>query len=90
MESHCESRTGGVGVLGGRGVQGLWGRDLSRTTHGYQYSRHFLFKGWKVEGTAMCDWGSRYRCLYCNVQGETVRPGATIIGVEDNEVDYLF
>ena len=24
------------------------------------------------------------------VQGETVRPGATIIGVEDNEVDYLF
>ena len=24
------------------------------------------------------------------VQGETVRPRATIIGVEDNEVDYLF
>ena len=24
------------------------------------------------------------------VQGETMRPGATIIGVEDNEVDYLF
>ena len=23
------------------------------------------------------------------VQGETVRPRATIIGVEDNEVDYL-
>ena len=24
------------------------------------------------------------------VQGEAMRPGATIIGVEDNEVDYLF
>ena len=24
------------------------------------------------------------------VQGETVRPRATVIGVEDNEVDYLF
>jgi len=24
------------------------------------------------------------------VQGKTVRPRATIIGVEDNEVDYLF
>jgi len=24
------------------------------------------------------------------VQGETVRPRGTIIGVEDNEVDYLF
>ena len=24
------------------------------------------------------------------VQGETVRPRATIIGVEDSEVDYLF
>ena len=24
------------------------------------------------------------------VQGNTVRPRATIIGVEDNEVDYLF
>jgi len=24
------------------------------------------------------------------VQGETVRSGGTIIGVEDNEVDYLF
>ena len=24
------------------------------------------------------------------VQGETVRPGATIIGVEDIEVDYFF
>ena len=24
------------------------------------------------------------------VQGKTVRPRATIIGVEDNEIDYLF
>ena len=24
------------------------------------------------------------------VQGETVRPRATIIGIEDSEVDYLF
>jgi len=24
------------------------------------------------------------------VQGKTVRPGGTIIGVEDNKVDYLF
>jgi len=35
-------------------------------------------------------WGVVINVYIIVVQGKTVRPRATIIGVEDNEVDYLF
>ena len=81
-------------------MPGLWGRDLARTAHGYQCWLNFFFdlfflfffilrvgrlkKQPCVIGGVVID-----ICIVIG-QGETVRPGATIIGVEDNEVDYLF
>ena len=35
-------------------------------------------------------WGVVINVYIIVVQGETVRPRASIIGVEDSEVDYLF
>ena len=39
----------------------------------------------------MCGWGSRYLCLYysCPVRDNVAQLRATIIRVEDSEVDYL-
>ena len=72
-------------------MPGLWGRDLARTAHDYQCWLHFFFKrGGRLKEQPCVIGGVVIDVYIVIVQGETVRPGATIIGVEDNEVDYLF
>jgi len=58
--------------------------------NGYQCSLHFWLRGGRLKEQPFVVGGVVIDVYIVIVQGETVRPRATIIGVEDNEVDYLF
>ena len=77
-------------MVGGREVQGLWGPDLGCMANGYQCSLHFWLRGGRLKKQSCVIEGVVIDVYIVVVQGETVRPRTTIIGVEDNEVDYLF
>ena len=49
-----------------------------------------LVKGWRVEEQPCVVGGVVIDVYIIVVQGETVRARVAIVGVEDNEVDYLF
>ena len=77
-------------MVGGREVQGVWGPDLGCMADGYQCSLHFWLRGRRLNEQSCVIGGVVIDVYIVVVQGETVRPRATTIGVEDNEVDYLF
>jgi len=76
--------------VGGREVQGLWGADLGYKVDGYQCSLQFWLRGGGFKEQPGVIGGVVIGVYIIVVQGKTVRPRTTIIGVEDNEVDYLF
>ena len=76
--------------MGGREVQGLKGAVLGYKVNGYHCSQHFRLRGgWFKEQPCVIG-GVVIDVYIIVVQGKTVRSRTTIIGVEDNEVDYLF
>ena len=50
---------------------------------------YYLAKGWRAQEATTCGWESRYLCLYCSCPVKDNSPRATIIRVEDSEVNYL-
>ena len=76
--------------MGGREVQGLWGADLGYMANGYQCPLQFWLRGGGFQEQPGVIGGVVIGVYIIVVQGKTVRPRTTIIGVEDNEVDYLF
>jgi len=77
-------------VVGGREVQGLWGADLRCMANGYQCLLQFWLRGGGLKEKPGVIGGVVINVYVMVVQGKTVRLRATIIGVEDSEVDYLF
>ena len=76
--------------MGGREVQGLKGADLGYKVNGYQCSLQFRLRGGGFKEQPGVIEGVVIDVYIIVVQGKTVRSRTTIIGVEDNEVDYLF
>ena len=71
-------------------MQGLWGADPGCRASGHQCALQFWLRGGGLKEQP-CVIGKVVIDVYIIVvQGETVRPRVTIIGVEDNEIDYLF
>ena len=71
-------------------MQGLWSADLGCMANGYQCSLQFGLRGGGFKEQPGVIGGVVIDVYIIVVQGKTVRPRTTIIGVEDNEVDYLF
>ena len=76
--------------MGGREVQGLGGADLGYKVNGYQFSQLFRLRGGGFKEQPGVIGGVVIDVYIIVVQGKTVWARTTIIGVEDNEVDYLF
>jgi len=77
-------------VVGGREIQGPWGADLGYKVNGYQWSVQFWLRGGGFKEQPGVIGGVVIDVYIIVVQGKTMRSRTTIIGVEDNEVDYLF
>ena len=71
-------------------MQGLGAADLVYKVNGYQCSLQFRLRGGGFKEQSGVIGGVVVDVYIIVVQGKTVRPRTTIIGVEDNEVDYLF
>ena len=71
-------------------MQGLWGADLRCMANGYQCPLQFWLRSGGFQEYPGVIGGVVIDVYIIVVQGKTVRPRATIIGVEDSEVDYLF
>jgi len=71
-------------------MQGLWGADPGCRASGHQCALQFWLRGGGFKEHPGVIGGVVIDVYIIVVQGKTVRPRTTIVGVEDNEVDYLF